>query len=75
MFTMPRDNFLDTPSSMTRAIRSATQCDMPLVDTPPDSLRVPHQGSSRSASALHSIMEQGTYMRMDVYTLGVNLVS
>ncbi|TFY68845.1 hypothetical protein EVJ58_g762 [Rhodofomes roseus] len=59
VFTMPREDFLDTPSSMTRTMRSATQSDLPFLDSPPDSLRIPPQVGSRSTSALHSIMEQG----------------
>ncbi|KAI0726397.1 hybrid sensor histidine kinase [Fomitopsis betulina] len=59
VFTMPRDDFLETPSNMTRAMRSATQCDLPVTDSPHDSHRVSHKGSPQSASALHSIMEQG----------------
>ncbi|KZT67331.1 hypothetical protein DAEQUDRAFT_729184 [Daedalea quercina L-15889] len=59
VFTMPKDDFLETPPSMTRAVRSATQVDVPPVDSPPDSLRIPPHVSLRSTSALHSIMEQG----------------
>ncbi|KAH9930211.1 uncharacterized protein B0H18DRAFT_1116910 [Fomitopsis serialis] len=74
VFTMPRDDFLDTPSSLTRTMRSATQVDLPLLHTLSDSIRVPLQVGSQSTSALHSIMEQGGLVEISTKRDGRTMV-